>query len=285
MGLYYKKKLGLAGGFELIESVEVMPGVYPAHRPGAAAHRQRLGLRPAAEIPHPFQEFAAADPGGRKEDIFAADQLLGGIDFINVNAFGHGVGPLLFIPGPGLALNPSADAAQRRRREHALRRSPDAHEHVNFPFGQGRLQAGADITIGYQLDPGAGPTDIRQQPLVAGPVQHHHGNLGDLSLFRFGDILQIHRHRRRDVNTIFGFLVKRLDIFSQTETSFEKEGVLVLTTIKCGLKVDTILSNSGIVIASAGASTSLVSNPFSSTDPAAYANQVGYHIVLAFLLA
>ena len=100
---------------------------------------------------------AGGDPGGG-EDHILGDHVVAGIDPVQV------LDPGLFRPRllvavaeQQLAVNLSAHAFQRRRRQNALRRAARAHVHVDAGLiGLGAMDHARDVAIGDEADRGAG---------------------------------------------------------------------------------------------------------------------------------
>ena len=64
--------------------------------------------------------------------------------------------PLLVVARPELPLDRAAEALDRRRRDHALGRAADAHQHVDARAGPSGGDRGRDVAVGDQphLRPG-----------------------------------------------------------------------------------------------------------------------------------
>src|SRR5690606_10044887 len=94
---------------------------------------------------------------------------------------------LLLVRSPAeLALDLSTEAFERGRRQHALRRAADAHHAVDAGARDCGVDAGGEVTVADELDPRAGGTNLRDELLVAWPIEDDDGDVPDLAPERLG---------------------------------------------------------------------------------------------------
>ena len=102
------------------------------------------------------------------------------------------------------ALHLAADRAQRRGREHALGRAADAEIDVDAAVGpRGRDHAG-DVAVADQADAGARLADLRDQLLMARPVEDQRDQIADLDILGPGQIGEVLARRGVDVDHLLG---------------------------------------------------------------------------------
>src|SRR5262249_39370529 len=121
------------------------------------------------------------------------------------DAHGRGARLLLLLQGVQTALHLAADAAQGRRRQHALGRAADAEIDVDPGFlGIGRPDHAGDVTVRDQLHTGTGLAYAGDQLGVARTVENAGGDLRNRYAARLGHRLQGVRWRCVEVDDAVG---------------------------------------------------------------------------------
>ena len=96
-------------------------------------------------------------------------------------------------------LHLAADAAQRRRRQHAFRRAADAEIDVDAGLRLGAMDHAGDVAVGDQRHRGAGLADRRDHVGMARPVEQDRGDLRRLDALGLGEVAGCSRRpARRD---------------------------------------------------------------------------------------
>ena len=157
------------------------------HRPRARAGDQRLGGRLPAAVPNALQEVAVGDAGGGEEHVLAGDEPVDVEDFIEVVAGVDRGLALGVVARPEPAEQLPAEALDRRRREHALRRPADPPEQVDSGLRGNGEQRRGDVAVADQPDPGSDLADLGDRGLVAGAVEHDHRHVADRLLLSLRD--------------------------------------------------------------------------------------------------
>src|SRR5579862_6310797 len=124
-----------------------------AHGAGGRAHDHGFGLDDAVAEAHAAQH-AAVGHAGRREQTIAAHHVLDLIFLARV-LDAHLGGALALLVGidDEAALHLAADAAQRRRREHAFGRAADAEINVDAGFARlGGMDDPGHVAVGDQTD-------------------------------------------------------------------------------------------------------------------------------------
>src|SRR3989304_1730733 len=156
--------------------VEVMRSVDEPDGVASGAHDYGLSRGAAGEKMHALEIVAVGHAGGREHDV-AAGKFVDLEFFLDVGD-AHLFRPfdLLVIARRQTALEFAAGAAQRRRRQHALRRAADAEQKIDAGFRLRRGDGRGDVAVGDQADararlahflderfmPGTGENDIHK---------------------------------------------------------------------------------------------------------------------------
>src|SRR5918994_1974761 len=96
------------------------------------------------------------------------DQVVYAQDLLQVVAGGDRRLALLVVPRPQAPEQTSAEALDRRGRQHAFGGAADSPQQVDPPsLGDGE-ECRRDVAVGDEADPGAGLADLPHRVLVAG---------------------------------------------------------------------------------------------------------------------
>ena len=130
-------------------------------------------------------------------------EVLGAVDAVLVRVPEHPrrALALLVVPEPEPRLELAAEAAQRRRGDHALGRAADAHHGVDAGALDGAADRGRDVAVADELDPGARGADLGDQLGVARPVEDDDRDVGDLAPQRLGDPVAVLRRLAARMST------------------------------------------------------------------------------------
>ena len=116
---------------ELLQLGELVVGIDAPHRAAARAHHEALGRHAAGVEADPVEQRAVGDPGGGEEAVVTAHQVVDGEHRTDVEPGGLDRRPLVVVAWPQPALDLATHALQGGRRDDALRRAADAHQHVD----------------------------------------------------------------------------------------------------------------------------------------------------------
>ena len=136
-------------------------------RCGCVCITSDIGPGAVAEEAHALHQRAVGDAGRGEDDVLARREILRLVDPLEVGD-AHGAAALLVLrrvhdePREDLA----AQAAHRRRREHAFGRAADAHHRVHAAADHGGGDAGRQVAVADQADARAGGADLLDQLLV-----------------------------------------------------------------------------------------------------------------------
>ena len=106
--------------------------------------------------------------------------------------------------GSGSGLDLAAEAAQRRRGEHALGRAADAHDGVHAGARDRARDRGRQVAVADQLDPRARRADLVDQLLVARALEDHDRDVVDAPAERLGDPAEVLARALADVDLARG---------------------------------------------------------------------------------
>src|ERR1700685_3592149 len=147
---------GLVLGFE----IEMMDRFDEADGPRLRAHHDAVGRRTAGEEAHAAQIIAGGH-ARRREHYVVAGQLLQRIAMLEIHD-AHRKTRLGFLAVARYeaALHLAAGRTNGGAGEHALMRSADSDQHVDFAFRTGGRDRGRQVTGRDHLDSGAGAADF-----------------------------------------------------------------------------------------------------------------------------
>eukprot|EP01136_Pigoraptor_vietnamica_P043675 Opistho-1_new@19395 len=171
---------------ELLE-VEVH-GLYEADGAGRRAHHHRVRLDAVALEGDAVEEVAVGDAGGGEEDVTGGHlrQVVLLVRLGDAHAFGAGA--LLLGVEDQPALHLAADAAQRRRGEHALGSTADADVNVDAGlFRVGGVDDAGDVAVADQADRRTRGAHGLDQGVVSRPIHDAGGDLADRHALRLGE--------------------------------------------------------------------------------------------------
>src|SRR5262249_29409191 len=185
----------IPGRYERGASVEVellelaMFGLDVAHGAGDRAHHHRLGLDHVVLAELDAGQQRAGGDAGRREQAVAARHVLDAIDHARI-VDAHLVGTLaLFLAVEDqAALHLPADATQRHRRQHALRRAADADIHVHARLvGRRGVNDAGDVAIGDEAHGGPCRAYALDDVGVARPVEDQDRDRAGLDALGLGE--------------------------------------------------------------------------------------------------
>src|SRR5690606_1559363 len=104
--------------------------------------------------------------------------------------------------GPQPALDLAADALHRAGGDDAFGGAADAHQQVDAGVGTSRHDGAGHVTVGDELDAGAGFADLVHQLVVTRAVEHHHGDVFGARTLRLCDPADVFAGRQADVDDI-----------------------------------------------------------------------------------
>ena len=158
--------------------------------------------RAVGGVPDTLHELAIGDAGGAEEDVVAGDQIGGGQHPVEVMARIEGLAALGLVARPQPGLDHAAQAADRARRDDALRGAADPGEQVDTrAIARGHDGAG-DVAVGDELDAGPGRAHIVDELLVTGAVQDADRQVSDVLALCARDRCEVHADGRGDVDDI-----------------------------------------------------------------------------------
>ena len=151
----------------------------------------------------PFISDAVGDAGGGKDDVLARGEVLRLVDPLEVgDAHRAAAGLVLWRVHHQAREDLAAQAAHRRRREHALGRAADAHHGVHAAADHRGGDAGRQVAVADQTNARAGGADVGDQLLVPRPVEHDHDQVLDAAAERLRDGAQVEPHRRVEIDDV-----------------------------------------------------------------------------------
>src|SRR5690349_1337781 len=163
-------------------------GPDPAHRAGGRAHHHGLGLDHVLLEAHALQQRSGGDAGCREHAV-ALHHVADAVDLARI-LDAHLAGALALLLGVEhqAALHLSADAGERRGREHALRRAADAEIDVDA----GRLRIGGmdhagDVAVGDEAHPRPRLAHRGDEIGMARPVEDERHDLLRLDALGLGE--------------------------------------------------------------------------------------------------
>src|SRR5208283_5341655 len=169
----------------------------------------RRSPRAFAEEADALEQRAFGHAGGRENQLLAWRQVFGFINLVLV--FDAHLGNALFqfrLVDYQPALHVSVQAANRRRRDYALRRAARAHHRVHSGSDHGRGDASRQIAVADQPDARARLADIGDQFFVPWPVEHDHYQIFHAAMHSPRNVFEIDMYRRVEFH---GVLARRSD--------------------------------------------------------------------------
>ncbi len=164
-----------------------------------------MSARAPAEVLHAVQQLAAGDAGCRESYVVAFHKVIGGQNLFQVDALGLHARPLLLIARPDFALDLATDAFQGCCGQHGFRCATSTQQHIDagVVFHRGH-DSRENIAIGNQANARAGLADLLDHCGMARAIQDHNGDIVNARITRFGDIVQVVRNGRVDIDQASG---------------------------------------------------------------------------------
>src|SRR3989344_1469292 len=169
------QSLGSPGCFLVLEMVD---GLDVPHRSALRPHDDGMGDGPVRGEPYSPEERARGHPSRGEHDIIAFCQVISGEFFVQIgDAHLLRTRLLLLVAEMEPALDLPAERLEPGSRDDALRRVPDAHEHVHCGVRQGRRQPSGDVTVPDELDARPACPDVPDELAVPVPVQDNNSDV------------------------------------------------------------------------------------------------------------
>ena len=111
---------------------------------------------------------------------------------------------LAVVARPESALDRAAEALDRGRRDDALRRPADAHQHVDAGPRPARGDRGRDVTVADQVHARARVAQLRDQLVVALALEHHDREVAHLHALGRRHRLHVLGRRQAEVDRVGG---------------------------------------------------------------------------------
>ena len=150
-----------------------------------------MGGDAAAHMVDAVQQPARRDAGGGEDDVARGHSLKLVLLVEVLDAHLGGAGLLLFLFGDETALHLAADAGERRRGQHALRRAALTDIDVDAGIGIGGGDDAGHIAIGDELDARTRCADLADQLGMARTVQNAGRDLLDLDALLLGQRIDV----------------------------------------------------------------------------------------------
>src|SRR5215212_1009573 len=124
----------------------------------------------ATEEADTLEKVAARHAGRGKDEVVTGGEVLRAVDAALV-AVAHARTALALLVAsiPEASLDLTAEAPQRRSRDHAFGRAADPHDGVDAGARDGAADRGGEVAVGDELDAGASGPNIRDQLGVPRP--------------------------------------------------------------------------------------------------------------------
>jgi hypothetical protein len=175
-------------------------GDHAPHGAGGRAHHHRLGHDHVLAELDPTQHGAGRHPGGGEQAV-AFHHVLDLIFLLGVlNAHFQGALAQGFSIDDEPGLHLAADAAQGRRRQHALRRAAAAEIDIDAGLRLGAMDHAGNVAVADQADRGAELADRGDLVGVARAVEQDGGDFRRLDAFGLGQPDDVFFRRRVEVD-------------------------------------------------------------------------------------
>src|SRR5262249_48466702 len=178
---------------------EVDP-VRETHPVAARAHHERVRARGVREEAHAAQKVAVRDAGRRDDDLTRCELLRGEDTGWVVDPELARLLDLAARRRPQLRRHLAAEAAERGGGHDRLPRAADPDCEVVVRAADRRRDRGGDSPVLNQLDSRARRTDVLDEVVVAGTVEHDRRDVVGAPAERVGDRLDVVAHRLQQVD-------------------------------------------------------------------------------------
>ena len=179
-------------------AVEHVDRVDEADLLGLVGHHQRVRPGAAAEEADALEQVAGRSRRSRRRRGSRRTPGPRSVDAVLVAvAHPRAALALLVAAVAEAGLDLAAEAAQRGRRDDALRRAADAHHGVDAGARDGARDRRRQVAVADELDPRAGRADLGDQRVVARPLEDDDRDVADLPAERLGDPAEVLGRRSR----------------------------------------------------------------------------------------
>ena len=168
----------------------------------ARAHDDRLRLDTVADDAHATQERAARHARRGDEHVLALHEVVRGQHPRDVEALVVEPLALVVVPRPQLSLHRTAEALDRRGRDHALRGTADPHEQVDARARLRRRDRRRDVAVANEVHARTGLAQLGDEVVVAVALEDDDREVVHRDALRLGDALEVLGRRRVDVDRV-----------------------------------------------------------------------------------
>ncbi len=193
------------------ERADPVPGLDQPDRARTASASTASGSSPGpAQKRTPRSSSPSVTPVAAKKTLSPRTRSSMRQDLVEVVAGVQGGPALVVVAGPEPAVDGAAQALERAGGDHALGGAADPDEQVDAGLRPGGHDRAGDVAVEQELDPRARPRGpAGPAPLVAGPVEDGHRQLGHVGALGLGDAAQVVLDRGVEVDDVGGVAGRR----------------------------------------------------------------------------